>query len=426
MYIAVLGLSHRTASVEIRERLSINSNETPEVLQGLLAACPHVQEAALLSTCNRLEVYAVLLDTEAGSRELTHYLARLSQLTLAELQGHLFTLLHEDAVMHLFRVAAGLDSMVLGEGQILAQVKTTYQLAQQAKTIGRWLNELFKVAIVAGKRVRTETEIGTKAVSISSAAVELAHSKAAGLKGRHNLVIGAGAMGELCLRHLISKGADRITLLNRSTERANALISQFPAPITVLPWEKLLVAVEEADLVFACAATPEPFLARHHLEHLDRSERSLTFFDIGMPRNITPDVSQLHGVLTYNVDDLKQVIDSNLAHRQRMVIQAQILLEEELEKFSGWWRYTLDAVPTLNAWRQKVESIRLAEMEKALSRLGNEFAGKHQEIIDGLTRAIVTKILHDPVLRLRAEQDVQARRQAMQVLQTLFNLEPKS
>jgi glutamyl-tRNA reductase len=194
----------------------------------------------------------------------------------------------------------------------------------------------------------------------------------------------------------------------------------------VLPWEKLLVAVEEADLVFACAATPEPFLARHHLEHLDRSERSLTFFDIGMPRNITPDVSQLHGVLTYNVDDLKQVIDSNLAHRQRMVIQAQILLEEELEKFSGWWRYTLDAVPTLNAWRQKVESIRLAEMEKALSRLGNEFAGKHQEIIDGLTRAIVTKILHDPVLRLRAEQDVQARRQAMQVLQTLFNLEPKN
>ncbi|WP_287127869.1 glutamyl-tRNA reductase [Candidatus Cyanaurora vandensis] len=423
MYLAVVGLSHRTASVEIRECLTIANEELTATLQGCLAACTHVQEVAILNTCNRLEVYVVVTDTEHGVREVIHYLSRLKQVALPTLQTHLFTLLHEDAVIHLFRVAAGLDSMVLGEGQVLAQVKSTYQQAQQARTTGRFLNELFKTAIGAGKRVRTDTEIGTGAVSISSAAVELAHAKFAGLKGRHNLVVGAGDMGELFVRHLIAKGADRITILNRSLDRAEKLASQFPQPIAVLPWEKLVIAVTEADLVFTSTATQEPILARRHLEHLELGSRTLTFFDIGMPRNVAPDVNQVPGVWSYNVDDLKEVVDRNLAHRQQMVQQAQLLLEEDATKFTEWWGYTQDAVPTLNSFRQKVESIRLAELEKALSRLGNEFAGKHQEVIDSLTRAIVNKILHDPVLRIRAEQDVQARRQAMQALQTLFNLE---
>ncbi|WP_218079269.1 glutamyl-tRNA reductase [Anthocerotibacter panamensis] len=423
MHIAVVGLSHRTASVEIRERLSIAPDRLTETLQGLVAACPHVQEAAILSTCNRLEVYAVLSEIEHGLPEISQYLAQSRQAPLLPLRQHLFTLLNQDAIMHLLRVAGGLDSMILGEGQVLAQVKGTYQAAQQAKTAGRILNELFKVGLKAGKRVRTETEIGTKAVSISSAAVELAHTKMSGLKGRHNLVIGAGDMGELFLRHLIAKGADRITLLNRSIDRAERLAAQFQQqPILVLPWEKLMVAVSEADLVFTCTATQEPILARQHLEGMDRAQRALTFFDIGMPRNIAPDVVQVHGVWAYNVDDLKEVVDRNMAYRQQMVQQAEILLEDELNQFMNWWRF-LEAVPIVNSLHGKLESIRLAELEKALSRLGTEFAGKHQDIIDGLTRAIVNKILHDPVLKLRAEQDVQARRQAMRALQTLFNLE---
>lgn len=423
MYLAVVGLSHRTASVEIRECLTIANDAMAATLQGLLVASPQVLEVAILNTCNRLEVYAVVTDTENGVREIVQYLARTKHIPLSQLQSHLFTLLHEDAVMHLFRVAAGLDSMVLGEGQVLAQVKSTYQQAQQARTAGRVLNEFFKVAISAGKRVRTETEIGVGAVSISSAAVELAHAKFAGLKGRHNLVVGAGDMGELFVRHLIAKGADRITILNRSLERAEKLAAQFNQPIAVLPWEKLMLAVREADLVFTSTATQEPILSRKDLDGLDRT---VTFFDIGMPRNVAPDVNQLPGVWAYNVDDLKEVVDRNLAHRQQTVQQAQVLLEQESTLFMNWWRFTLDAVPTLNSLRQKVESIRLAELEKALSRLGNEFAGKHQEVIDSLTRAIVNKILHDPVLRVRAEQDVQARRQAMQALQVLFNLEPKN
>ncbi len=422
MHIAVVGLSHRTAPVELRERLSIPADQVSAVLQQFSQSAAHVQEVALLSTCNRLEIYAVVTDTEQGVREIIQYLARQHDVPLATLQRHLFTLLHEDAVMHLLRVAAGLDSMILGEGQVLAQVKATYQQAQQAKTAGRVINELFKVAISAGKRVRTETEIGTKAVSISSAAVELAAAKT-GLKGRHNLVLGAGTMGELFVRHLIAKGADQITLLNRSLERAEALAAQFPHPIAVLPWDHLLTALEKADLVFTSTATQEPIVTYAHLELLHLNGRSLTFFDIGVPRNIAPDVQRLPGVWSYNVDDLKQVVDSNLAYRQQMSHQAQFLLDEEVQKFMGWCGF-LEAVPTVNSLRQKIETIRLSELEKALSRLGIEFAGKHQDVIDGLTRAIVNKILHDPMLKIRAEQDVQARRQALQALQSLFNLEP--
>jgi len=424
MYITVVGLSHRTATVELRECLSVPADQIAPTLQGLVANSPHVLEAALLSTCNRSEIYAVLSDTEQGLKEITQYLSRAQNVPLAVLQRQLFILLHDDAVMHLLRVSAGLDSMILGEGQILAQVKSTYNVAQkEAKTTGRILNELFKVAISSGKLVRDKTQIGAGAVSISSAAVELAHRKL-GLKGQHNLVIGCGEMGRLVVQHLVAKGADRITLLNRTLIRAETLAQQFPQqPIVAVPWEKLQEAVEAADLVFTSTATQEPLLTRAHVEGLNRLERRLTFFDIGVPRNVAAEVKEVAGVFAYNVDDLQQVVDHNLAHRQQLVQQAQLLLDEEVAKFMHWCRYTLDAVPTLNSFRQKIEAIRLAEMEKALSRLGNEFGGKHQEVIDGLTRAIVNKILNDPVLKIRAEQDIQARQQALRVLQTLFNLE---
>jgi glutamyl-tRNA reductase len=421
MQIAVVGLSHRTAPVEIREKVSIPESQVPEFVSRL-HSCSQVLECAVLSTCNRLEIYTVLQDSEYGLREITQFLAETKGVMLPTLQRHLFTLLHQDAVMHLMRVASGLDSIVLGEGQILAQVKVTQALAQQGRGVDRVLNQIFKTAITAGKRVRNETPIATGAVSVSSAAVEMAQQKLGSLADRRCLVVGAGKMGVLVVRHLISKGARQIKILNRSLEKAEQLVEQFGLELGVGTLENLNNHVAASDVVFTCTAASEPLITADRLDALKR-ERALMIFDIAVPRNVDPSVSELLDVQLFNVDHLKQLVEENKAFRQAVVLQCEEILQQHLDEFLDWWR-GLEAVPTINSLRQKVESIREQELEKALSRLGSEFGEKHQGIIDSLTRAIVNKILHDPMVQLRAQRDVEARRQALKTLQLLFNLEP--
>ncbi|MEQ9370935.1 MAG: glutamyl-tRNA reductase [Coleofasciculus chthonoplastes F3-SA18-01] len=422
MNIAVVGLSHKTAPVEVREKLSIPEAQIEGAVQQL-CSYPHVQEVAILSTCNRLEIYIVAAETEKGVREVSQFLSDNSHVPLHQLRPHLFILLHQDAVMHLMRVAAGLDSLVLGEGQILSQVKHTHKIGQQYKGIGRLLNRLFKQAITAGKRVRTETSIGTGAVSISSAAVELAQMEVQNLAAYRVAIIGAGKMSRLLVQHLLSKGAESIAIINRSTRRAEELTKQFEnAPITVHPLSEMMEVIPESDMVFTSTSATEPILDRAKLEdHLDPN-RSLMLFDISVPRNVDADVNELEQVQAFNVDDLKAVVAQNTESRRQMAMEAENLLEQEVEAFEIWWR-SLETVSTISSLREKVEGIREQELEKALSRLGSEFADKHQEIIEALTRGIVNKILHDPMVQLRAQQDIEARRQAMQTLQTLFNLE---
>jgi glutamyl-tRNA reductase len=423
MKIAVVGLSHKTASVEIRERLSIPEAEVHQTIQ-TLKFYPHIKEVAILSTCNRLEVYAVLADTQQGVQEIIQYLSEAKNIPLSSLRRHLFVLLHEDAVTHLMRVTCGLDSLVLGEGQILAQVKTAHQLAHKSQGTGRVLNHLFKTSLTAGKRVRTETDISTGAMNVSSAAVELACMKTEALHAQDCVVVGAGKMGELLIKHLIAKGASRIRVVNRSTAKAEEMLSQFQHVIPVHPMEELLHTTARADLLFTSTSAPEPILQRSTLEpHL--KGKALTIFDIAVPRNVAPDVQDLHQVKTYYVDDLKQVVEGNRVLRRRIAAQVEKMVEVEVLEFQVWSR-ALEAVPTINSLRDKVETIREQELEKALSRLGSEFAEKHQAVLDGLTRAIVNKILHDPMVQLRAEQDVEVRRRALQSLQVLFNLKDAS
>lgn len=424
MQIAVIGLSHRTAPIEIREKVSIPEHQVAETLRKL-RTCPNVQECALLSTCNRLEIYAVLKDSEYGVREIIRFLAETKDVSLPMLQPHIFVLLHQDAVMHLMRVASGLESLILGEGQVLAQVKATHTLAQQAKSVDRVLNQVFKTTITASKRVRAETEIGTGAVSVSSAAVELALSKQGSLANQRCLVVGAGKMGELLVRHLLAKGARQIVVLNRSLERAAQLVEQFGLQLLVGNLEDLCNRVVAADLVFTCSSTVEPLLTSEKLVQLLRRDQGLMIFDIAVPRNVASDVNDLPGVQVFNVDHLKQVVEENMAYRHSMICQAEVILQQEMDKFLEWWR-SLEAVPTINCLRQKVETIREQELEKALSRLGTEFGEKHQGVIDSLTRAIVNKILHDPIVQLRAQRDAEARRRTLQALQLLFNLDPLS
>jgi glutamyl-tRNA reductase len=422
MNIAVVGLSHKTAPVEIREKLSIPTPQTEGAIAQLLSY-PHIEEAAILSTCNRLEIYVVTTEIEHGMREMSQFLSEYGKIPLPQLRQYLFILLHQDAITHLMRVAAGLDSLVLGEGQILAQVKHTHKLGQQNNGIGRVLNRLFTQALTAGKRVRTETSIGTGAVSISSAAVELAQMKVPSLAACRITILGAGKMARLLVQHLLSKGANRMTIANRSLEGAQELAKQFPeADLKLHTLTELESVISASDLVFTSTAATEPLLNRAKLEFCLQPNQPLMLFDISVPRNVDADVNDLASVHVFNVDDLKAVVAQNQAARRQMAMEAEALLEEEVEAFDLWWR-SLDTVSTISSLRDKVETIRTQELEKALSRLGTEFGEKHKEVIEALTRGIVNKILHDPMVQLRAQQDIEARRQAMETLCLLFNLE---
>jgi glutamyl-tRNA reductase len=423
MNIAVVGLSHKTAPVEIREKLSV-PDDAKERAIAQLKGYPHLEEVAILSTCNRLEIYVIAKETENGVRELTQFLAEWSKISLAELRSHLFVLLHQDAVMHLMRVSSGLDSLVLGEGQILSQVKHTHKIAQQYEGAGPILNRLFKQAISAGKRVRTETSIGTGAVSISSAAVELAQMKMDDFTSCRVAILGAGKMSRLLVQHLISKGANQITILNRSLQRSQDLANLFKeTTLTLCNLSEMESVLAVSDLVFTSTSATEPILDRVLLEPIVSNGGAMTIVDIAVPRNVHTNVNELATVRAFNVDDLKAVVAQNQESRRQMAMEAEALLEEELEAFDVWWR-SLETVPTISSLRAKIETIREQELEKALSRLGTEFADKHQEVIEALTRGIVNKILHDPMVQLRAQQDIEARQRAMQSLQMLFNLTP--
>ncbi|MEM9907640.1 MAG: glutamyl-tRNA reductase [Cyanobacteria bacterium P01_D01_bin.44] len=422
MNIAVIGLSHKTAPVEIREKLSI---PTPQVADAIaqLTSCPHVQEAAILSTCNRLELHIVITETEHGIREVTQFLCDYGHLSLVEMRPHLFILLQQDAIMHLMRVSSGLDSLVLGEGQILSQVKHAHSLGQQHKGVGRILNRLMKDAIKTGKRVRTETSIGTGAVSISSAAAELAQMKVPNFTECRIAILGAGKMSRLLVKHLVSKRANQITILNRSIGRADELAAQFSeANIKTGTLDAMLTTVAESDVVFTCTSATEPILHREMLSPVVRPNCKLMLFDIAVPRNVHDNVNELDAVFAFNVDDLKAVVAQNQESRRKMALEAESLLEEEFNQFMDWWR-SLDTVSTISSLRTKVESIREQELEKALSRLGSGFSDKHRGVVEALTRGIVNKILHDPMVQLRSQRDNETRRQAMETLQILFNLE---
>ena len=422
MNIAVVGLTHKTAPVEVREKLSIPEPDYKGAI-AQLAACPNVEEVAVLSTCNRLEIYLVLSDVEAGVREIMQFLSIHSKLPIATLRPYLFTLLHQDAVMHLMRVSGGLDSLVLGEGQILAQVKQCHQAGQQCNSVGRTLNQLLKQALVAGKRVRTETSIGTGAVSISSAAVELAQMKLGNLSKYKVLILGAGKMSRLLVKHLVSKNAVDMTVLNRSMKRAEDLSKEFPeAHLKLGLMDQMMAQLADADIVFTSTSATEPILDKSKLESVLDPSRMVSLIDIAVPRNVSSDANELDHVNAYNVDDLKAVVAQNQESRRQMALEAEGLLEEEVEVFDNWLR-SLDAVETISNLRNKVEAIRTQELEKALSRLGTDFGDKHKEVVEALTRGIVNKILHDPMVQLRAQKDVDARRQAMDTLTVLFNLE---
>ncbi|MFM7653540.1 MAG: glutamyl-tRNA reductase [Vulcanococcus sp.] len=429
MHIAVVGLSHRTAPVEIRERLSIAEQSMEDSLQRLRAD-EQVLEASILSTCNRLEIYTLLRHPEQGVTAVGSFLSEHSGLELGELTPHLFTYHHEEAVAHLMRVAAGLDSLVLGEGQILSQVKKMFRLGQEHRSIGPILNRLLNQAVSTGKRVRSETNLGTGAVSISSAAVELAQLKVGQARGVDDLVsldqeqiavVGAGRMSRLLLQHLQAKGARGVVLLNRTVERAELMAADFPAlPVQCRPLTDLDHCLSTCSLVFTSTAAEEPIISAERLQRLNRRS-SLMLIDIGVPRNIASDVTGLPGVGSYDVDDLQEVVARNQEARREIAAEAEGLLQEEGRQFLEWWD-GLEAVPVVNRLRTQLEEIREQELQKALSRMGPDLSARERKVVEALSKGIINKILHTPMTNLRAPQPRQQRHIAMKVLQDLFEL----
>jgi len=429
MHIAVVGLSHRTAPVEIRERLSIPEQTMEQSLQQLRAD-EQVLEASILSTCNRLEIYALLRHPEQGISAVGGFLSRHSGLAVEDLTPHLFTYHHEDAVAHLLRVAAGLDSLVLGDGQILSQVKKMVRLGQEHRSVGPILNRLLTQAVSTGKRVRTETNLGTGAVSISSAAVELAQLKVGQARGVDDLVpldqeqvavVGAGRMARLLLQHLQSKGCKGVVLLNRTVSKAELLAADFPAlPVQCRPLDDLDHCLSTCSLVFTSTAAEDPIITAQRLSALNWRS-SLMLIDIGVPRNISADTTDLSGVSSFDVDDLQEVVARNQEARREMAAEAEGLLEEESRLFLEWWD-GLEAVPVVNRLRRQLEDIREQELQKALSRMGPDLSARERKVVEALSKGIINKVLHTPMTNLRAPQPRQQRHTAMAVLEQLFEL----
>jgi glutamyl-tRNA reductase len=429
MHIAVIGLSHRTAPVEIRERLSIPEQTMEASLQKLRSE-DEVLEASILSTCNRLEIYALLRHPEQGISAVGRFLSNHSGLEVEELSPHLFTFHHEEAIAHLLRVAAGLDSLVLGEGQILSQVKKMVRLGQEHRSIGPILNRLLTQAVGTGKRVRTETNLGTGAVSISSAAVELAQLKVGQARGLDELVsleqeqvavVGAGRMSRLLLQHLQAKGCKGLVLLNRTVSKAELLAADFPAlPVQCRPLDDLDHCLSTCSLVFTSTAADDPIITASRLSALNRRS-SLMLVDIGVPRNISADTTDLPGVASYDVDDLQEVVARNQEARREIAAEAEVLLEEEARLFLEWWD-GLEAVPVVNRLRRQLEDIREQELQKALSRMGPDLSSRELKVVEALSKGIINKILHTPMTNLRAPQPRQQRHTAMRVVEQLFDL----
>lgn len=419
MHLVVLGLNHRTAPVEIRERLSISEDRMPDVLACLRDS--GTTETLLLSTCNRTEIYAYA-PTRAADSAIIQRLGEACCVAPNDFVEYFYTLAGHKAVKHLFRVAAGIDSMVVGEAQILGQVKDAYSTACGMGFTGPVLNTLFQQAITVGKRARTDTDIGRGAFSIGSAAVHLAESIFEELRGRTVLIIGAGTMGELTMTHLSSSGVSNVIVANRTYEKAVDLAAEFGG--RAIRFEEIPSALAAADIVIASTGSQEPIVDADMTAEAMRARRGrpMFFIDIAVPRDIAPDVQDIDNVFVYDIDDLQTAVDADAGNRQAEVKKIDSIIEEQVGEFMAWFR-TLDAVPVVTALRDKFEKIREAELAK-LHHKYPDLSQEQIEAIDAATRSIVNRISHHPMIRIKeyaAADDSAAR---LDTICDVFGIQP--
>ena len=396
MHLVLVGTSHHLAPVEVRERLGFDA-ETGRSLVDKLASDD--AEAVALSTCNRVCVYLAHEDAGEARRRAIEGFASLSGLEPAELEPSLYTKIDEDAAHHLFRVAAGLDSLVPGEAQILGQVRDAFETARAAGSAGHVLHRLFRQALHAGRRVRNETHIGENPASVSSAAAELAARVFDDLSERRVLLIGAGKMGELAAANLVSRGAGELVVANRSTERGRELADRHRARFAGLD------AVEEelvqADIVVASTGAQGLVLTAAQVEQSLRRRRGRSIFliDIAVPRDLDPAINDLEGCYLYDIDDLERVVEATVAGRREEAERAEAIVASEAGAFAAWQR-SLDVVPAIASLRRRAQEIRDAELVRASGKLAG-LSPRERSAVESLTAQIVSKLLHAPTVRLK-------------------------
>jgi len=406
MNVFVVGLNHKIADVDVREKLAFNG---PKLEEGLtrFKELPEVEEAIILSTCNRVELYANVRDTVRASESIKDFLSDFHNIKRESLDSGLYIYDGSNAVKHVFRVASSLDSMVVGEPQILGQLKAAFELALSKKTTGILLNKLMKKAISVAKRVRTETRIAENAVSISFAAVELAKKIFTDLSKKVFMLLGAGEMAELAAKHLISTGVKEVLVSNRTFERACELSKEFNG--RPVKFEEFIQEMARTDIVICSTGAPTYILSKSQMQKVmrERKQRQVFIIDISVPRNIDPGINDLDNVYLYNVDDLQGVVDANVFERQKEAEKAEKIIEEEIDTFLKW-QSSLDSVPTIVALREKAEEIKREELEKLLHKIPG-IGEKEKEAIEYMATALVNKLIHPPTSALKeASEDKDA------------------
>jgi glutamyl-tRNA reductase len=421
VHLVLVGISHRTAPVELRELVDFQARGIVAALDALSRRAS-TREAAVLSTCNRAEVYAASDDPDAARGDLVSFLSEFHSVDPSLILQHVFVATDLDVARHLFRVAAGLDSLVVGEPQILGQVKEAHAAAARARAAGSLLNRLFQSSFAVGKRVRTETGLGAGAVSISFAAVALARKIFGDLKGRSVLVIGAGEMGKLTALHMKSQGVQRVTILSRSLAHA-ARTAQAIGGASAAPWEELDALLGASDIVITATDSPAPILTKARLESVMRPRRSRQLFiiDIAVPRDVEPAAGDIEQVFLYNIDDLQATARENEIKRAGEIDRAEVIVGEEVERFAQWLRSRV-AIPAVVALRQRFETIRRAELDRLEFKL-SALAPEARARLDEVTRIIVEKLLLTPTEQLKALGEPDTVSQYSETLTRLFGLE---
>jgi glutamyl-tRNA reductase len=419
MKLVLVGANHKSAPVDVREMMSLSEGEASNTLRELLEK-PWIEEAYLLSTCNRVEYLIYGNHYHKCIESVLSCIFRRDPSRSKDWEKWIYVLRDEEAVRHLFTVASSMDSMIIGEPQILGQVKDAYRLALKEKSCGAFLNKLLHQAFRVAKRIRTQTDIGKSAVSVSYAAVELAKSIFQDLTAKTILLVGSGEMIELAATHFVQSGIKSILVTSRTFENAQLLAGKFSG--RALPFEELPRTLPMADIVLSCTAAPTPIITFEDIKMAMkmRRQRPMFIIDIAVPRDVEPAVNKLENVYLYDIDDLKDVVDQNIEKRRMELSAAQKIIDEEVEKFIKW-KENQQAIPIIKALTSWAEEIRKRELKKTLNTLG-DVSEKQKEALDAMTRAMVKKLLHRPISSLKENSDPDRKKRLMEAIHEIFDL----
>jgi glutamyl-tRNA reductase len=423
MRFQLIGVNHKSAPLEVRERLAIPESRLPDACRDL-AAYPGIEEGMVISTCNRVEI---ITHTANGHADLRGFVQEHFQLRREELDAHVYEFHEKDAIRHIFRVASSLDSMVVGEAQILGQVKEAYATARAVGAVHGQLDQLLTRAFAVAKRVRTETAVGSSSVSIASVAVELAKKIFGSLQGKIVFIVGAGKMSELAARHLIAHGCESIFVSNRTYDRAVGLAHKFNGQ--AIRFDDLYEQCDRADIVITSTGSPQAIFHREHGEQFlsRRKNRPMFFIDIAVPRDVSPEMAKLDGIFTYDIDDLQQAVSSHVADRRKEAERAEAIIAGEVEKFETRFeerQHTLDVVPTIVSLQDHLETIRQAEIDRVRGRMG-KLTPEQEMAVEALTRGIINKVMHTPITTLKTAAKESEATTIVDVVRRLFNLHEK-